>query len=62
MAKVTKAFKGVPDGDVYPVEFNEGDEVTGGLAEAMVAAGYAVEAKEAPQPSTKSRGNAPENK
>jgi hypothetical protein len=26
MAKVIKAFQGVPDGEIYPKEFAEGDE------------------------------------
>lgn len=31
--KVTKPFKGVPDGEVHPRQFNPGDVVTGALAQ-----------------------------
>lgn len=39
--KVTKPFKGTPDGQALPVEFAEGDEIVGGLAQTAVAQGWA---------------------
>jgi len=43
-AIVTKAFKGAPDGQLHPKSFDEGDDIEGDLAAAMVAAGYAKKA------------------
>ena len=40
-AIVTKAFRGVKDGEHASINFNPGDEITGELARAMVQAGYA---------------------
>jgi hypothetical protein len=39
--KVAKEFAGVPDGEVYPVTFAVGDEVTGELAELAIREGWA---------------------
>lgn len=74
MAKVTVAFVGVPDGEVYGKEFAPGDEVEGNLAEVAVSEGWAEEAETAKEtggageqkgdksPETKARKAAPENK
>lgn len=43
MAKVTVAFSGVPDGEVYPREFAPGDEVLGDLSVVAVGEGWATE-------------------
>lgn len=43
MAVVIKAFKGVPDGAIYPIEFRPGDVVTGALAVVAVSEGWADE-------------------
>lgn len=40
-AEVTKAFSGVPDGKHDAVDYVPGDEITGDLAKAMSAAGFA---------------------
>lgn len=40
-AKVTKAFSGVADGEVYPKDFVVGDEISGDLARTAVAEGSA---------------------
>lgn len=40
-AKVVEAFFGVPDGEVYPREFAEGDLVHGDLAAVAVKEGWA---------------------
>lgn len=42
-ARVTKAFPGVPEGEVYPRQFEVDDIVTGRMAEVAVAEGWAVE-------------------
>lgn len=59
-AKVVKPFKGAPDGTGRVVAFKPGDTITGDLANAMVAAGYATRKglvrEKAAQPA------APENK
>ena len=39
MAKFTKPFLGVPDGEVYPVQYEKGDEVPAELLEAAKEAG-----------------------
>lgn len=63
MATVTKAFKGVPDGDVLPVDFVPGDEVTGDLAAVAVREGWASDGQKAAKPAeNKARKSAPENK
>lgn len=64
MAKVTQAFRGVPDGEVMPKEFNPGDEVDGDLAVVAVREGWAQdgEAKAAKPAENKARKAAPENK
>jgi hypothetical protein len=41
MAKVIKAFPGVPDGKIDPVDFAPGDEVVGDLARVAIAEGWA---------------------
>lgn len=51
MPKVTKAFKAVRPGDVYPTTIEKGEEVTGRLLEIAKAMG-----------AVKSAGAAPENK
>lgn len=44
-AEVIKPFAGVPDGKHDAVDFAEGDKITGDLARAMIAAGYAKAVK-----------------
>lgn len=39
MAKFTKSFLGVPDGEIYPVQYEKGDEVPAELLEAAKEAG-----------------------
>lgn len=39
MAKFTKPFLGVPDGEIYPVHYEKGDEVPAELMEAAKEAG-----------------------
>lgn len=39
MAKFTKPFLGVPDGEIYPVQYGKGDEVPAELLEAAKEAG-----------------------
>lgn len=41
----TRAFKGVPEDEVYPRQFKPGDELTGQLAITALEAGWAVERK-----------------
>lgn len=39
--KASKAFKGVKDGDIYPTEFNPGDEIPPELEAAALELGAA---------------------
>lgn len=39
MAKFTKSFLGVPDGEIYPVQYEKGDEVPAELLDAAKEAG-----------------------
>lgn len=48
-AKVVKPFKGAPDGEVYPVEFKEGDVVRGDLARVAIENKWAKEISEKPE-------------
>lgn len=50
--KLTKTFKGVPDGEIYPVEYNPGDECPPGLEAAAIELG-AAEEKPAKEPAKK---------
>jgi hypothetical protein len=61
MAKVTVAFSGVPDGEIYPKDFAPGDEVHGDLAAVAVREGWA-EDSEPTKAEAKARKAAPENK
>lgn len=60
-ARVTKAFPGVQDGEVYPRQFEVDEIVTGRMAEVAVAEGWAVEdgakTKEAPKRRPSSGGD-----
>lgn len=49
-AKVTKAFPGVRDGQIYPERFKPGDIVEGDLAEVAVEQKWAERINEAPAP------------
>lgn len=40
-ARVTKAFPGVPEGEVYPRQHEVGETVTGRMAEVALAEGWA---------------------
>lgn len=60
MARVTKEFVGVKDGEVYPTEFKIGDEVDGELAVIALKERWAVANKD--DVATKSLNSAPENK
>jgi hypothetical protein len=55
--KVIKPFKGVPDGEVHPRQFNPGDIVSGSLAAVALAEKWAkdmskAKAEETPPPAT----------
>lgn len=55
-AKVTKSFRGRPDGDALPRAYGPGDEVVGDLAETAISLGVAEKIKEdepAPAPAAK---------
>lgn len=39
MAKFTKSFLGVPDGEIYPVQYEKGDEVPAELLDAAKETG-----------------------
>ena len=39
--KATKAFDAVPDGEIYPVSFKVGDELSGKIAEMAIGEGWA---------------------
>jgi len=39
MAKLIKAFRGVPDGEIYPHEFQAGDECPAELEAGAIASG-----------------------
>ena len=63
MAKLTKDQFAVPDGQIYPKWFREGEEVTGDVAKAARSRGILAEegsAKAAPR--SKALKGAPENK
>ncbi len=57
-AKVTSPFKGVRDGEIYPVDFNVGDTVEGELAGVAVREGWA-EMSGAEKPKAVPRGRKP---
>lgn len=68
-AIVTVAFKGCPEGKIYPRAFEPGDVIEGSLAVSAVAGGLAkqISAKAAPAPKNKSQSppknkSAPKNK
>lgn len=42
-ARVTKAFPGVPEGEIYGRQFEVGDVISGRMAEVALAEGWAVE-------------------
>lgn len=64
MAKFTKPFLGVPDGEIYPVQYEKGDEVPAELLEAAKEAGCVSGKKgdsklpEDPPPDNKQDGGA----
>lgn len=60
MPKLTKDLFAVPDGEIYPVMFKAGEEVTGGVARAAMKRGI-LEPEKRPM-NTKARKAAPENK
>lgn len=62
MAKVVKAFRGAKDGEVYPTEFNEGDEITGEIARVAIEEGWAEPGEGEAPADKKARKSAPENK
>lgn len=39
MAKLTKPFRGVPNGEIYPVEYKAGDECPAELEAGAIALG-----------------------
>lgn len=47
-AKVIKQFRGVIDGQVYPVTFGVGQIIEGSLAESAIGGGYAKSIGQAP--------------
>ncbi|PRC93082.1 hypothetical protein [Solimicrobium silvestre] len=54
--KLTKPFLGVPDGQIYPVEYQAGDECPPELIEAAKSLG-AIEDKVEAKPKTNVKGN-----
>ena len=54
-AVVTKPFKGAPDGEIYPRDFNVGDKLAGDLAAVAVKEGWAIEGDKSPDEGVKSR-------
>lgn len=65
MAVVSKAFKAVRPGDVYPSEIAVGENVTGELEDVAKALGCLAEPKakaKGAASKTKAKGAAPENK
>lgn len=50
MAKFTKSFLGVPDGEIYPVQYEKGDEVPAELLDAAKEAGCVSSKKGDSQP------------
>lgn len=46
--KLTKPFRGVPNGEIYPVEYKAGDECPPELEAGAVALGALAEGKKAP--------------
>lgn len=47
MAKLTKPFRGVPNGEIYPVEYEAGDECPAELEAGAFALGALAEGKKA---------------
>lgn len=47
--KFSKAFRGVPSGEIYPVEFNAGDECPAELESAAAAVGALEQPKKQAQ-------------
>lgn len=41
-----KTFRGAPDGDAYPADFEKGDPVEGNLADVAIGQKWAREAKD----------------
>jgi hypothetical protein len=62
MAKVIKAFHGAKDGEVYPQDIQEGEEITGDLARVAIEEGWAEPGEGEAPAEKKARKNAPENK
>lgn len=48
--RVAKAFKAVPEGEVYPRQFDVGDTVTGRMAEVARTLGCVATEEEKPKP------------
>ena len=61
-AKVTREFRGVEDGHIYPRLFKVGEVITGELAKAEIESGRAVDVKKKNQPENKAILEAPRNK
>lgn len=47
--KLTKPFRGVPDGEIYPIQYDAGDECPPELLDAAKSLGAVEEAKEPKQ-------------
>lgn len=48
MAKLTKSFSGVPDGEIYPIAYSAGDECPPELVAAATELGALEASKKAP--------------
>ena len=64
MPKLKKEFFAVPDGEIYPVRFEAGDEVTGSVAIAAGQEGLLLDEQSSKNsaPRRKALKAAPENK
>lgn len=60
--KVTKSFRGVPDGEAYPRTYQVGDEVTGDLAAVALKEKWAVSDQSAAKEPVKPVAPAPQVK
>jgi hypothetical protein len=61
MIKVTKSFKGVEDGKIYPRVFLVGEEIRGDLARVALEEGWAIDTEKKP-PRGKAMKESPRNK
>ncbi|PWK65864.1 hypothetical protein [Aminobacter sp. AP02] len=55
-ARVTKAFPGVPEGEIYGRQFEVGEVISGRMAEVALAEGWAVKEGEKSKDAAPKRG------